>query len=450
MNPRLPLLAALTLVQPVAVCTAENPASKPNILFIVADDMGYADCGVQGCKDIPTPNLDALAREGIRFTDGYVTGPVCSPSRASLLTGRYHYRDGIHNWVQPGKPGLNSQVPTVASYLKSAGYHTGLIGKWHLGEQTECHPMRRGFDEFFGFLGGECHYFPNQPKSANAKKNHSTQMLRGYEPVNVKSYTTDDFGQEAVDFIQRRKDSKEPFFLCLAFNAVHTPMESPENYLARFPNIVDKKRRTYAGMLSSMDDNIGRVLQAVSDAGLEKNTLICFLSDNGGPTTRNAPNASINTPLRGGKGQTWEGGIRVPMFMKWTGHLSPGTYSQPVIQMDLATTALALAGVMPDEHWRQDGVNLLPFLTGDKGEPHPMLCWDFENQWAIRKGPWKLVFAGPEKGEKEPSLALYDLTKDISESNNLSARHPDVVEQLQSDWQQWNKEVVLNKPKSTP
>jgi arylsulfatase A-like enzyme len=362
------------------------------------------------------------------------------------MTGRYHYRDGIHDWVPPGKPGLDPQVPTIAAYLKSAGYHTGLVGKWHLGEEEACHPMRRGFDEFFGFLGGGRGYFPDPPGAADPRMNHYTRILRGYEPVRLRDYTTHDFGREAVDFIRRRKGSARPFFLCLSFNAVHTPMEAPEDCFARFPNIADKKRRTYAGMLSAMDDNIGRVLQTLRDAGMERETLVCFLSDNGGPTTRNAPNASINTPLRGGKGQTWEGGIRVPMFVRWTGRLKPGTYEKPVIQMDLTATALALAGMMPDTRWPLDGVNLLPFLDGSPGEPHTMLCWDYENQWAIRKGPWKLVFAGPAKGREEPVIALYDITKDISESNDLSARHSDVVKRLQSDWQAWSRRVVINKP----
>ena len=447
-KPAVGLLIALLLAPLAALSAADAP--KPNILVIVADDMGYADCGAQGCRDVPTPHIDSLAQQGIRFTDGYVSGTVCSPTRAGLMTGRYHYRDGIHNWVPPGKPGLNAAVPTVAGYLQSAGYHTGIVGKWHLGEQPECHPLKRGFDEFFGFLGGGRSYFPNQPKGADAKINLYTQMLRGNEPVAVREYTTHDFGREAVEFIQRRKGSDKPFFLYLAFNAVHTPMESPSNFLARFPNIADLKRRTYAGMLSAMDENIGRVLQAVRDAGGEQNTLICFHSDNGGPITRNAPNASMNTPLRGGKGQTWEGGIRVPMFMKWNGRLKPGTYSQPVIQMDLTATMLALAGVKPAAKWPLDGVNLMPFIEEAKDEPHARLCWDYENQWAIRKGSWKLAFAGPDKGQRQPVLALYDLTKDIGETNDLSAQQPAIVKQLQADWQAWSREVVVNKPVFTP
>lgn len=434
------------VLTPATLTRGADPASKPNIVYIVSDDMGYADCGVQGCKDVPTPHLDSIANQGIRFTDGYVTGTVCSPTRAALLTGRYHYRDGVHDWVPPGKPGLDAAVPTIAVYLKGAGYHTGVIGKWHLGEQQESHPLKRGFDEFYGFLGGGRTYFPDKPKGPSAKANLYTQIMRNHEPVELKEYSTDAFGREAAEFIQRQKGSGKPFFLYLAFNAVHTPMDALDSYLERFKNIEDKKRRAYAAMLASMDDNIGRVLEAVRAAGAEERTLVCFHSDNGGPITRNAPNASVNTPLRGGKGQTWEGGIRVPMFVKWPGRLTPGTYAQPVIQMDLSATILDLAGVKPDMKWPLDGVSLLPFLEGKTGMPHAILCWDYEKQWAIRKGRWKLAFAGPESAVKEPVVALYDLSQDIAERNDVAAQHPELVSELQAEWLAWQKEVVVNKP----
>jgi arylsulfatase A-like enzyme len=424
---------------------APQPADKPNFIFIVADDMGYADCGVQGCKDVPTPNLDALAASGIRFTNGYVTGTVCSPTRAGLMTGRYHYRDGVSDWIPPGKPGLNPKVPTIASYLKTAGYHTAVVGKWHLGEDEACRPRNRGFDDFFGFLGGGRSYFPDKPKPAGAPTNHYTQIVRGADPVEENEYTTHAFGREAAEFLARQKGKGDPFFLYLAFNAVHTPMEAPDEYLAKFPNIQDQRRRTYAGMLSAMDDNLGRVMQAVRDTGIEERTLVTFISDNGGPITRNAPNASQNTPLRGGKGETWEGGIRVPFFMKWTGHLPAGnTFAEPVIQMDLTATAIALAGVTPDPNWPMDGVNLMPFLQGGPGTPHPMLCWSYENQWAIRQGPWKVTCAIPEKTAKTPVLGLYDLNRDIGERQDLASAHPERVRQMQENWQRWRQETIGN------
>ena len=438
------LLFAALLCAVGQLCAAD---AKPNILFIVADDMGYADCGVQGCKDVPTPHLDALASGGIRFTDGYVTGTVCSPTRAALMTGRYHYRDGVSDWIPADKRGMNSDVPTMAGYLKTAGYRTALIGKWHLGEQPECHPFRRGFDEFYGFLGGGRSFFPDAPKPPGTKGHPYSQMVRGEEPVVVTEYLTHAFGREAAEFVARQKGKGQPFFLFLSFNAVHTPMHAPADYLARFSGIADEKRRAYAAMLSAMDDNVGRVLTAVREAGFEENTLICFISDNGGPITRNAPNASSNTPLRGGKGQTWEGGIRVPFFMKWSGRLKAGTtFTRPVIQMDLTATALALGGVRPDEKWPIDGVNLLPFLNGDQADPHAMLCWAYEKQWAIRKGQWKLAFAGPDKGEKTPVVALYDLSQDIGERQDVAAAHPDRVQEMQADWTAWRKSVIGEKP----
>lgn len=434
------IIIALLLVPLARQYAADaSPSPKPNILFIVADDMGYADCGAHGCRDVPTPNLDALTAGGIRFTDGYVTGAVCSPSRAALMTGRHQLRDGVPDWIPPGKPGMNAGVPTAADYLKKAGYRTAVVGKWHLGEQDQCNPLNRGFDEFYGFLGGGRNYFPDPPK---AKVNHYTQIVRGREPATETEYTTHAFGREAANFIVRQKGKDQPFFLYLAFNAVHTPMQAPDDYLQRFASIEDKKRRTYAGMLSAMDDAIGKVLKAVRDTGNEEKTLIYFISDNGGPIVRNAPNSSRNTPLRGGKGETWEGGIRVPFFLKWPGHFKAGTtFTQPVIQMDVTATVLALAGVEADSKWPMDGVNLMPFLNGDKKTPHETLCWEYHKQWAIRQGQWKLTFALPTKEAKAPILGLYDLSQDIGESRDLSSTQPERVQQLQAAWNRWRKSV---------
>lgn len=425
-----------------ATATAAPPAAAPppNILFIVADDMGYADCGVQGCRDVPTPNIDSLAKDGLRFTDGYVTGAVCSPTRAALMTGRHQLRDGVADWIAPGRPGLNAGVPTVADYLKKAGFSTAIIGKWHLGEQEPCNPLNRGFDEFFGFIGGGHVYLPKP----NGKGEYNAPILRNRQPINEQRYLTDAFGEEAVAFIARRRDATKPFFLYLAFNAVHCPLEAAEEYLQRFAAIHDKQRRTYAGMLSAMDQAIGNVLKAVRDAGIEEKTLIYFISDNGGPITRNAPNASLNTPLRGGKGETWEGGIRVPFILKWSGRLKAGaTFSQPVTQMDVTATVLALAGAEVDARWPIDGVNLMPFLTAPEkgGVPHQMLCWEYGPQWSIRQGQWKLTYAWPDKTAKTPILGLYDLSRDISESVDLSAAQPERVKQLQADWTRWRNQV---------
>ncbi len=442
------LLLSLTIL-PWSPWAADHAAgasaTRPNIVFIVADDMGYADCGVHGSRDIPTPNLDSLAASGIRFTDGYVTGAVCSPTRAALLTGRHQLRVGVPDWVPPGGRGMDSRVPTLPEYLRKSGYRTALVGKWHLGESQECQPLNRGFDEFFGFLGGGRSYWPATPASAQYGGENYIRLVRGGEAVEETEYLTFAFGREAVGFIARQRDHQEqPFFLMLSFNAVHDPMEAPREYVQRFAAIEDPGRRMYTAMLSAMDDAIGQVLQAVRDAGIEENTLICFFSDNGGPITRNAPNHSRNTPLRGGKGETWEGGIRVPFFMKWSGHFKSGaTFAEPVTQMDLTATVLALAGVKPDANWPLDGVNLMPFLAGKrKGvAPHDVLCWEYGPQWAIREGQWKLTYALPSRDAKTPRLGLYDLSQDMAEDRDLSAEQPQRVKRLQAVWEKWRESL---------
>lgn len=415
--------------------------------MIVADDMGYADCGPYGCKDIPTPHLDALAKGGVRFTQGYVTGTVCSPSRAALMTGRYHYRDGVYDWVQPGKKGLDKGVPTIADYLKKAGYRTCHVGKWHLGEQDECNPLSRGFDEFYGFLGGGRSYFSKSKKEKDGTKPKDSayqQIVRGKEPVLDFDYTTHLFGRDGAAFVERQCGQKNPFFLYLAFNAVHTPMEAPEDYLKRFEAIENKGRRTYAAMLSAMDDAIGKVMAALQKAGLEENTLVCFISDNGGPITRNAPNFSSNLPLKGGKGETWEGGIRVPFMMKWPKGLPSGmTYEKPVIQMDLTATFCELSGQPMNASFPMDGVSLLPFLKDIAKTRTVNFCWEYGPQWAIRMGNWKLVNACPNgKANGACVTGLYDVSADSSEQHDLSEGNSERIKELKAAWDIWKKDVM--------
>lgn len=432
-----------------------QPAQRtrgPNILVILADDLGYGDIGVNGCKDVPTPNIDTLAKNGVRFTNGYVSGPYCSPTRAALLTGRYQQRFG-HEF-NPGPVqtaddnfGLPLTESTMADRLKAHGYTTALVGKWHLGFQAPFHPQRRGFDEFFGFLGGAHSYLNNQ-QNRNA-------IMRGSEPIKDMTYTTDMFGDEAVAFIERNK--ARPWFLYLAFNADHTPMEATDKHLTRFQHIQDPLRRTFAAMHSALDDNIGRVLAALKRAGLEDDTIVAFLSDNGGPTRANS---SRNTPLRGFKAQTWEGGIRVPFIIQWKAKLPANkVYNHPVMQIDILPTALAAMRVEVRAEWKLDGVNLLPYLTGQNpGAPHEALYWRFGEQMAIRQGDWKLVKApgagaGAELRERpgDGSVAgahLYNLATDISEQDNLAAKEPDRVKQLALRWQKWSAE--MQEPRWTP
>ncbi len=421
-------------VLPYAI-TSPAPAgdpTRPNILVIVGDDMGYADVGVHGCQDIPTPHLDGLAASGVRCTNGYVSGPYCSPTRAGLLTGRYQTRFGHEFNPGDNGGGLPLTETTLADRLKGAGYATGLVGKWHLGNKPKFHPQQRGFDDYFGFLGGAHSYTPVE----------NPPILRGNERVDEQEYLTDAFGREAVAWIDAHRD--RPFFLYLAFNAVHTPLQANKERLQKFASIKDEKRRTYAAMMSAMDDNIGKVLAKLRETGLDKNTLVFFMSDNGGPALRGTTiNGSNNAPLRGSKRTTLEGGVRVPFFVSWPGQLPIGkTYEQPVIQLDVLPTALAAAGVQIAPEWKIEGVNLVPFFNEENSTtPHDALYWQFGEQMAIRQGDWKLVRYDPKvDGEQEAATParLYNLANDIGEQHDLSAKHPDKVAALQAAWDKWN------------
>ncbi len=407
--------------------TEAKKARKPNIIVIVGDDMGYGDIGVHGCKDIPTPHIDSIAKNGVRFTSGYVSGPYCSPTRAGLLTGRYQNRFG-HEF-NPGPKadnnfGLSLREKTLADRLRQLGYITGMVGKWHLGASPEFHPMQRGFQSYFGFLGGAHPYFPGK----------GAPILRGRETVMESEYLTDAFRREALAFVD--KHQKEPFFLYWTFNAVHTPMQASDKYLARFARIQDPQRQKYAAMMSAMDDAIGSLLAKLRDLGLEEDTLVFFVSDNGGPTGANASN---NFPLRGVKATTWEGGIRVPWLMQWKGNLPRGsTYHHPVIQLDILPTAVTAAGGEVSPDWKLDGVNLIPFVTGkNENAPHKALFWRFGPQTAVRMGDWSLVQATGSKGKQ-----LFNLKNDIEQSKDLSDVHPDRVRELQAAWDEWNQENV--------
>lgn len=426
----------------LALSVAALAADKPNVLFIVGDDMGYADVGFHGCKDIPTPNLDALAASGVRFTNGYVTGPYCSPTRAGLMTGRYQTRFG-HEFNPSGDVnGLPVSETMIAKRLQDSGYQTGLVGKWHLGSQPAMQPQQRGFGEFFGFLGGAHDYF--------AKNG----ILRGNEQVTEFDHTTDAFGREAAAFIERHQG--KPWFLYLAFNAVHTPMQATPERLAKMAAITDAKRRTYAAMMLAMDDAIGVVRAKLAATGQEQNTLVTFTSDNGGPTMEGVTvNGSNNAPLRGSKRTTLEGGIRVPFVMSWPAKLKPGVYEKPVIQLDLTATALAACSVVPPSGGSGnseppiggttvlDGVNLLPHLLGEKTEaPHDALYWRFGDQTAIRMGDFKLVrYDAAAEGGSGAVLGpkLYNLSSDIGEAKDLAAEMPDKVKELQAKWDTWNQ-----------
>ncbi|QDT54238.1 Arylsulfatase precursor [Caulifigura coniformis] len=421
----------------LSLAASASAAEKPNILFLVGDDMGYADVGFHGCKDIPTPNLDALARSSVRFTNGYVSGPYCSPTRAGLLTGRYQTRFG-HEFNPGGDGdggalGLPVSETLIPARLKSAGYATALTGKWHLGSAEQFHPQRRGFDDFFGFLGGAHDYF------------NERGILRGNEPAGTGEYLTDVIGREAVKFMESKKGS--PWFLYVAFNAVHTPMQADDARLRKFESITDPQRRKYAAMMFAMDEAIGKILKAVEESGQAQNTLVAFISDNGGPTMNGVTvNGSINTPFRGSKRTTLEGGIHVPFLLRWPSQFQAGVYEQPVIQLDLTATALAAAGVDPSSA-KLDGVDLRPHLSGSvKKPPHDALYWRFGQQMAIRNGNLKLVRYDSNAdtntgkgGQPVTEAKLYDLEADAGESKDLAAAMPEKVKELQAKWDRWNE-----------
>ena len=425
--------------------SAVGAERKPNILVIVADDLGYGELSCQGFShQIPTPNIDSLAKNGVRFTSGYVSGPYCSPTRAGLMTGRYGTRFGHEFNPGPAQAadanfGLSLKETTIGDRLKAAGYATGWFGKSHLGYLPPFHPLKRGFDEYFGFLGGAHDYL-------DAAGDRANPILRGTEPVNNIGYTTEVFGHEAEQFIEKHHD--KPWMVYLPFNAVHAPLESIDKYLARFTGVEDKKRRTFCAMLSAMDDAIGGVLNKIRDLKQEEDTLIFFISDNGGPTPQTT---SANGPLHGFKAQTWEGGIRVPWIVQWKGHIPAGKVDdRPVIQLDIHPTALAAAGVEVKPEWKLDGVNLLPYLKGENKEsPHTQLYWRFGTQMALRKGDWKLVKApggGAEPGRSGPASTegaqLYNLANDIGETKNLAQENPEKLKELSDAWNEMNGGMV--------
>jgi len=435
MRPILSLLFFLLLAAPVL-------AAKPNVLLIIADDLGYHDLGFQGSKEIPTPNLDKLAAQSLVCTNGYVSHPFCSPTRAGIMTGRYQQRFGHENnpaWLpQDTVAGLPLTETTYPQLMQKAGYTTGAVGKWHLGAHPQFHPNKRGFDEYFGALGGGHMYFPgtgggseyNIPLNRNGKDEAQTK------------YLTEQFGDEAVAFVGRHTGEAKPWMLYLAFNAPHTPLQAPQKWLDKFSQITDKNRQTYMAMVCAMDEALGTVLGKLDATKQRENTLIYFVSDNGGPNlqSKSGTNFTDNSPLRGAKGMVYEGGMRVPFLVSWPAKIKPGKYDQPVIALDFLPTSLAAADSADLTPKNLDGVNLLPFLSGEKNSaPHATLFWRTGGPGgnnAIRRGSLKLV----RLGKAEPEL--YDLAADIGESKNLAAEKPEVVKELVSAIAEWEKGTI--------
>lgn len=432
MHPFKSTILLFTLLFSVQIIQAAGAKTKPNFIIILADDLGYADVSLNGSTQIPTPNIDRLAEKGVNFTNGYVTGPVCSPSRAGLLTGRNQVHFGHDNNLGGNQPGFDPEYlglplteTTIATRLKKLGYVTGLIGKWHLGVTHEFHPLQRGFDEMWGYTGGGHDYFTSEPDG----KGYKCPIECNYKTPQKITYITDDKGDECVDFIKRHKN--EPFFLFASFNAPHAPMQATEADLELFKHIKNEKRRKYCAMVHRLDVNVGRIIKTLEDHELDENTMLVFLSDNGGPCDSNA---SINAPFSGQKGILLEGGIHVPFIISFPGSIPEGeTYSNPVISLDIARTFFELAGGTISDEVTLEGVNLVPYVNGEiQGKPHDSFNWRFTISAAIRENKWKLI----RLPDRLPML--FDLSKDISEQNNVALDNIEITKSMLRKLGEWD------------
>lgn len=426
----------------IAGCASAQ--SKPNVIIILTDDQGYADVGFNGSSDILTPNLDLIASEGVRFTDAYVTFPVCGPSRAGLLTGRYQDRFGFSRnpTINPedSTAGLPHDEQNIAEVLKQAHYRTGIIGKWHMGTHPDFHPNRRGFDYFFGFLVGGHRYFPEElvlndiSESKHPFHWYHTRIMRNAERISTVEYLTDEFSREAVQFIEREHDG--PFFLYLAYNAPHGPLQATSKYLERYPNIKHEDRRTYAAMISAVDDGVGEVLATLKRLEIDEQTMVFFLSDNGGAQGKGAS----NEPLRGFKSMPFEGGVRVPFAMRWKGTVPQGVdYTKPISSMDILATINGQVLAPIDQDKPLDGTDLMPYLFGEKkGNPHQALYWRNHdaNWYVIRDENEKYIH------QYRDAFFFFDLENDQSERNNLVKRRQRSIKQRIKMIGDWNEQMA--------
>jgi len=425
------LIIGIALFVTQGLIYSQDSNQKPNFIIILADDLGYGDVGFTGSTQIKTPHIDALAKSGITFTQGYVSAPVCGPSRAGLMTGRNQVNFGFDNNPIVDLPqfdenfvGIPLEEKTIADRLADLGYVNGLVGKWHLGEADHFHPTKRGFHEFWGYLGGGHNYFPSKPNG----KRYPNKIISNYKKPQPITYITDDKGDECVDFIQKHKD--EAFFLYASFNAPHAPMQATEADLQLYSHIKDEKRRTYSAMVHRLDVNIGRIMEELKAQNLYENTVVVFLSDNGGPCNHNA---SINAPLNGQKGILLEGGIRVPFVMSYPAQLKSGYYNKPISALDLTPTFVALAGGETKPKDKLDGVNIYPYIMNQvAGNPHDTMMWRFTISAGIRKGNWKLV----RLPDRLP--LLFNLDNDVSEQHNVASEHWDLVESMLKELGDWD------------
>ena len=436
------LLASITtIVSPPALLWAQGAKPKPNVVLIMMDDLGYGDLGSYGGPDAKTPNIDRLAREGVRLTDAYANGVVCTPTRTALITGRYQQRVGLEGalTLADTAPGLAVTGTSLPALLKANGYATALIGKWHLGFRREFGPRAHGFDEFFGFLEGAHDYYVGR-------------LYEDTTPVRPHGYLTDAITDRSVSFIQRQRSA--PFFLEVAYNAVHWPFQPPNRpprdtagrsglgLLQLASDSVPATRADYVQMLERADEGVGKILAALDQQGLARNTLVIFTNDNGGEWM------SRNAPFFHRKGTVWEGGIRVPLIVRWPGELPAGkTSGQVALTMDVTASILAATGTRAPQSYRPDGIDILPIL---RGAPivERRVFWRTPAarapQWAVRSGRWKLLV----DGIRTPQFFLFDLPADPGERNDLAAQRPDLVRSLWRLLQDWEKDVNAEARKS--
>lgn len=466
---------------------SSNPDSLPNIILILADDLGKADLSIYGNKIFQTPNIDAIGKKGVTCTEGYISSPICAPSRAGLMTGRYQQRFGfeiniheryprngleyffarmfvskdpfiiskqnpvaIPDFEDIHKQGLPPTEIILPEILKKQGYQTAIFGKWHLGYNETAIPKNRGFDYHYGFLEAFSLYAPvkdenivNYPHENFTDKHiwgkgrtGNCAIHRNGSLIEEKTYLTEKIADESIEWMEKNH-KKGPFFMYIPFSAPHTPFQALKKHYDLFPHIADKNKRVYYAMIVALDEAIGKITQKLEQLNLTKNTIIIFLSDNGGATYTHAAD---NSPLKFGKFSNFEGGINIPFMIKWPGKIPENNiYNEPVSALDIFTTITSITKAKLPEDRQYDGVNLLPYLSGTfKGSrPHETLYWRSMNHKAVRKGPWKLIY-----DERSGSKALYNLIADKSESKNLAAECKETVKMLLDELSYWEKDLM--------
>jgi arylsulfatase A-like enzyme len=419
------------------VATAQIPRNRPNIIYIMADDLGYGDLSCYGRKDYLTPNLDALAAQGMRFTNAYTAAPVCTPTRVAFMTGRYPARlkVGLYEPIAEGKNdsavGLSAKdVPSIATLLKQSGYKTYLVGKWHLGYQPEFRPLANGFDRFFGFHAGATDYVSHKNQRGNP------DLYENDQPVERNGYLTQLLAEKAIALI--KEPHTEPYFLALMFNAPHWPWQAPDD--GAYPDTLAWRNggspEKYAAMVKALDDAIGAVMNALDETGTSGNTVVIFTSDNGGERF------SDMGPYKGHKMQLWEGGIRVPAFIRWPGKIAANTFTNQVVSTtDWTASILAIAGAHPQTQFLLDGINIIPICMRKQKTTDRTLYWRIfqrNQQKAMRDGKWK--YLQDEKGAEY----LFDLITDPSETNNLKDIEKQIFQRLKNKYHLW--EAAMLKP----